>query len=424
MRRLILVLSGLVIVGAAAWFGFRNPTEAAQSYRTVTVEVGSVRRTISATGTLEPKTTVEVGTQVSGQIAEILVDFNDPVEAGQVIARIDPQNLATAVTQSEISLRKAKADLADKQREATRIEGLYSRDLAAEVDRTTAAYGLEIAQANYEAAQIDLDRAEQNLQYATIRAPVSGVVIERSVDVGQTVAASLSAPQLFVLAADLGEMQILATVDESDVGEVKQGQLVEFTVQAYPTETFAGQVRQIRLQPSLQDNVVSYTVVIAVDNSREVLLPGMTATVDFVVEEAQDALTVANAALRYRPSESLLAEAMENSRDASSGQSSRQNAPREIDRESREAGSPYRSMVIYLGADGQPRVAPIRTGISDGSVTTVESPVLEEGMTVVTGQSSGGASDASSSSSSTTRNPFESNDNSNRRRGPGRPGGF
>lgn len=461
MKRWIVGVLILIVAGAGAWFGLRASSHAAESFRLVTVTRATVEQTVTTTGTIEPMVTVQVGTQVSGQISQILVDFNDPVEAGQVIARIDPSSLETAVTQSRINLRKSTADLAERQREATRMNGLFAQQLAAETDYAAAQYQLELAKASQESAQIDLERAEQNLAYATIRSPIDGIVVERLVDVGQTVAASLSAPQLFLLAADLSKMRILAGVDESDVGQIVEGQKVRFTVQAHPTERFEGVVRQVRLQPTLQDNVVSYTAVIEVDNAGQRLLPGMTATVDFLVATAPDVLTLSNAALRYRPSEELLARAEETTRaeregtaesgdrwggtaragvttgvvDSTSrggpgtdpvggpGATGAQDATLSASGERRSGGGrgrgENRAFVLYLGTDGEPRLAPVRAGITDGQTTAIESPVLEEGMSVIAGILSGAAAE----NASQTNNPFTPNQSASSG-GRSRPGGF
>lgn len=471
MKRVLWVALVIAAVGAAAWFLFRPSSQAAESFRLVPVERGSVEQTVSTTGTLEPMVTVQVGTQVSGQVSEILVDFNDRVTEGQIIARIDPTNLESAVAQARIALRRSTADLAERKREAARVEDLFTRQLAPETDHTTAQYQLDLAEAALEAAELDLERAEQNLDYATIRAPISGIVVERSVDVGQTVAASLSAPQLFLIAADLSKMRILANVDESDVGLIDEGQKVRFTVQAYPTQRFEGVVTQIRLQPTTQDNVVSYTAVIEVDNDEKPLLPGMTATVDFLVATAENALTIANAALRYQVPEDLLARARANSRaergegdfgpggdgtgagkaasgaagSAGSGDtaagSGRPGASEGRDGMARGGAAPgsgtgmgtgegsgrggpggsrrggNRSFVLYLGEDGEPRIAPVRPGITDGQKTAVESPVLAEGMQVIAGTNQAAAVQSNGGS------PFAPSSGS-QRSGPPRPGGF
>jgi len=286
MKRITWIAVVLILAGVTFWFLGRRGAGAERTYRFVTVEHGKLESLVSSTGTLGAVTTVQVGTQVSGIIAKILVDFNDRVTSGQTIALIDTTLLASAVRDARANLERAQAELAQAEREFRRLQSLYDETLVAETEFNLAQYALDVARANGKSAQISLERAKQNLDYATIRAPISGTVIERNVDVGQTVAASFSAPQLFLIANDLASMQILASVDESDIGQIKEGQQARFTVQAYPDESFTGTVRQVRLQSTTLENVVNYTVVVDVENPAGKLLPGMTATVDFIIEGA------------------------------------------------------------------------------------------------------------------------------------------
>ena len=255
--------------------------------------------------------TVEVGTQVSGLLSEIQVDFNDQVKKGQLLARIDPTILQQEVRSAEASLARSRAELDQAGRTLARATELFDQGVATALDLETSQYQYDVSAASMEQSQVNLERAERNLEYTEIRAPIDGVVIERAVEVGQTVAASMSAPVLFVLAGDLGEMEILASVDESDIGLISHGQEVQFTVQAYPEETFHGEVSQVRLQSSATENVVTYDVVIGVANADGRLLPGMTATVEFIVARASDVLKVSNSGLRFTPTESMMAELAE-----------------------------------------------------------------------------------------------------------------
>jgi HlyD family secretion protein len=309
MKRLIIGLS-LVGVAAAVTVGFlvRGGATPAASYRFVAVDRGDIASTVSATGTLSAVRTVAVGTQVSGQIAVLGADFNDHVHRGQVIARLDSTLLVQAIAQAQTDLDKAQANVVQTRYLADQGGRLQASGYMTDTDYRLTLYNADVARAGLRAAQIALQRAQQNLSYATILSPIDGIVIERNVDVGQTVAASLQAPQLFLLAENLQRMQILASVDESDIGQIQVGQPVRFTVQAFPNRTFEGTVRQVRLQSTTTSNVVSYTVVVAVDNLDSALLPGMTATVNFQVAKATAVLRVANAALRFRPSAAMLAE--------------------------------------------------------------------------------------------------------------------
>src|SRR5688500_14733340 len=251
-------------------------------------------------------TTVQVGTQVSGQVAAIHVDFNDTVKKGQLIARIDPTLQQQSVRDAEAGFERVQAELVQAQRDYDRNKQLFEQRVLTETEFNAAEYRLAVVKASAKSAQITVDRARQNLAYTSIYAPIDGIVVERNVDVGQTVAASLSAPQLFLIANNLSRMQILASVDESDIGLIKDGQEVRFSDQAYPVETFRGTVRQVRVQSVTQENVVNYTAVVEVDNASGKLLPGMTATVDFLTGAAKNVLLVPNAALRVRPSMAML----------------------------------------------------------------------------------------------------------------------
>src|SRR5687767_15024210 len=300
----------VVAVAAGALWIYRNAeAHEAPAYRFATVTRGNLESTVSATGALSAVTTVQVGTQVSGLVRQIYVDFNDRVKKGQLLARIDPTLQQQAVLDAQAGLIRAQADLERSQSEYERNKTLFDAKVLTATEFNTAQYNYTVAQASVKSAQVALERARKNLSYTEIYAPIDGVVVERNVDVGQTVAASLSAPQLFLIANDLAQMQILASVDESDIGQIHEGQDVRFTVQAYPSQNFTGTVRQVRLQSATTENVVNYTVVVAVANPKGTLLPGMTATVEFLTGSASNALIVPNAALRFRPTAEMMAEA-------------------------------------------------------------------------------------------------------------------
>ncbi len=410
MKRIAVTLLALAVPIAA--FGYlHRDAEGTAAYRLVAVERGDLEAVVSATGTLDAVTTVQVGTQVSGIISEIFVDYNDRVEAGQAVARIDPTLLEIAVREAEANRERIAAQLRDTERDWRRVEKLYADQVVAEVDFHRAQYDLEAARAAAKSAEVGLEKARQNLAYATIYTPIAGTVVERGVDVGQTVAASFSAPELFKIAGDLSRMQILAAVDESDIGRIAEGQAARFTVQAYPEASFDGTVRQVRLQSTTQENVVSYTVVVDVDNPDGRLLPGMTATVDFLVEAAAGVLTVPNAALRFRPSGDMVA-ALREQRAAEPATGRRSAGTRQTADESSPASDV--TLLWYLDAEARPAATPVRTGISDGQSTEIE-PVrgaIEPGLRVIAGVSTSGTSESS-------RNPFQSSQQSGR---PGPPG--
>jgi HlyD family secretion protein len=300
-KRILIAVTALVALMAILGFVLRSRRNGDTTYRTGKVEQGNIEQTVSATGALSAVKTVQVGTQVSGLLAGIFADFNDRVTKGQLLARIDPTLQEQAVRDAQAQLERAQAQLRQAQQEYNRNAPLARDKFISASEFGTVQVNLSVAQATVKSAQVTLDRARQNLAYTNIYAPISGVVVARNVDVGQTVAASLSAPTLFLLAQDLSQMQILASVDESDISSIKEGQTAKFTVQSYAGRTFTGNVEQVRLQSTTTDNVVSYTAVITVPNADGKLLPGMTATVEFVTGSATNVLTVPNAALRFRP---------------------------------------------------------------------------------------------------------------------------
>jgi HlyD family secretion protein len=389
--------------------------KATPSYRFATVERGNIRSTVSATGTLNAVTTVSVGTQVSGQITQLLVDFNDHVKKGQLLARIDPTLAQQAVTDAQANLEKARAQSLQASRDYQRNKELTSDGLVAksayEVTQATA----EVAQSGVKSAQVALDRAKQNLAYTNIYAPIDGVVVARNVDQGQTVAASLSAPELFRIANDLSQMQILAQVGESDIAQIQEGQSVEFTVQALPGQTFKGTVKQVRLQSATTDNVVNYTVVVSVDNTQGKLLPGMTARTNFLTKAADNVLEVANSALRYKPSDAELA-ALKAQRTKSASTTTTTGQQRQRG----NRGPSSFGTLYYLDANGKLAVTRVKTGITDGSTTEISGKNVTEGMKVIAGV----VSTTQSATTTTSATPFQSGQQGGGQRGGGARGGF
>jgi HlyD family secretion protein len=416
MKRILIPVVLLVL--AVGFFGARllRPDEAPE-YRFAEVTRGDVRAVVASTGTLQAVRTVQVGTQVSGEVSRIYVDFNDRVKKDQLIARIDPVLLEQAVRAAQADLDRNEAELAQAKREFARIERLHERQAATESELNTAQYRLDVAKASLESAKISVERAQRNLGYSEIRSPVDGIVLDRTVDEGQTVAASLSAPQLFLIAEDLSRMEILAAVDESDIGRIRDGQPVDFTVQAYPDSTFHGTVNQVRLNATSQENVVNYVVSILVDNPDGKLLPGMTATAEFIVEESADVLRAPNAALRFRPPEALLAE-MRAKRQAEAGSGDGERpaggdaAGREGRRRDRSAGPGSRTMLWTVDGDGKPAVVFATTGLTDGQVTEISGPEIREGMQLI-------ASIATSAGGTAAANPFQPAGGGPRRGPPG-----
>jgi HlyD family secretion protein len=408
MKRLVVGVS-VIGVAAAVAVGFlaRGRAAGAAPYRLATVERGDVTSTVSATGTLGAVSTVQVGTQVSGQIAELNADYNSHVRQGQLIARLDSTLLSLAVRQAEAAVRQARADSVQKQFALDQATTLFETGLSARADYIAALTANETAQASLTSAEVNLDKARENLRYAYIYAPIEGTVVERNVSVGQTVASSFTAPQLFLIAADLRRMQILAAVDEADIGAIRVGQAVRFTVQAYPDRTFTGTVRQVRLQSATTDNVVSYTAVVGVDNPDLALLPGMTATVTFQVASAADVFKVANAALRFRAPEAWLARWRAAQPDSARGAAVADSA-----------SSGLAALWVLDGAGagaGQPTRILVRPGLSDGVSTEISGPAVRAGLRVVVGTAS------SEAVPSGTASPFQG---TQQRAGPPPPGGF
>jgi HlyD family secretion protein len=275
---------------------------------TVKVKLGSVSNSVTATGTIEAIKTVAVGTQVSGEIRKIYVDYNSQVKAGQLLAELDRKPLTTALTIAEASLDDAKAEMTYQTANYNRTKALSDKKLIAESDFDQTLYDFQKAKANLKTAQLNYDKAIINLNYSYIYSPIDGVILSRAVDEGQTVAASFSTPTLFSIANDLTRMQVEASIDEADIGQIKNGQRVEFTVDAYPDQKFEGTVTQIRLKPVTTSNVVTYTVIVQAPNPDKKLMPGMTASITVMTEEANNVLTVSSKALRFNPDQALLAE--------------------------------------------------------------------------------------------------------------------
>lgn len=443
------VLLAVIVLAVAAlsiWAYKKAGGKTEPTYRFATVERGDLEAAVSATGTLSAVTTVQVGTQVSGKIVAINVDFNDRVKKGELIARIDPTLLQQAVRDAQAGLERNQAELEQAEREYERNEKLFQSKVLTEIEFNTAKYALAVARANVKSAQVTLDRARQNLSYTEIYAPIDGIVVERNVDVGQTVVASMSTPQLFLIANDLAQMQILASVDESDIGSIHDGQSVRFSVQAYPNRQFTGEVKQVRLQSKTTENVVNYTVVVRVSNSSGNLLPGMTATLEFLTGSASNVLLVPNSALRFRPTEEMRAEVRKRQQpggnaaggtgeetqalaigqgsapvmrpgDAGGGFAARQGggANEAVGAPAASGGGPgapsgapgangafgHRSqppqMLWYLDDAGKLAVTRVRAGITDGQRTEVTSPKINEGMRVIiaVSQPTAGVNDAS-----------------------------
>lgn len=399
VRKIISWLAVALAIAAAAygvWRWQKRKADEGPKFETVAIDRGPIIAKVTASGTLSALVTVQVGSQVSGRIREILADYNSTVTKGQVIARLDPMLLTATLEQARANYHAAQGDLVrtkvlaqDAARQLARQRTLSERKLTAQVDFDTAEANAGVANASVVAAQgkveqtrAALHQAQVNLDYATITSPIDGVVISRSVDVGQTVAASLQTPTLFVIAEDLRKMQVDTSVAEADVGKLEPGMKASFTVDAYPTDRFEGTVRQIRNAPQTVQNVVTYDAVIDVSNPQLKLRPGMTANVTFVHANRTDALRVANAALRFKPSPELLLgdQAGKGQRAQGGGNAPRATPPR---RPKRDEAAPDRRTLWVLRGE-RPVAVPVRTGITDGTHTEIRDGEIAEGDQVIT----------------------------------------
>ncbi|MFZ4578216.1 MAG: efflux RND transporter periplasmic adaptor subunit [Myxococcota bacterium] len=398
--RFLVWLAVLSVGGAAAWYWFGRTSEVAPvRYDTAAIDRGAVVARITATGTLSALVTVQVGSQVSGRIKELNVDFNDRVTKGQVLAQLDPQMFEASLAQAQANydaaraqLTRARVESTQASRQAKRTTGLAARELVAVADAETAQSGAQVArgqigvaQAAVRQAEASLHQAKVNLSYTTVVSPIDGVVLARSVDVGQTVAASLQAPTLFVLAEDLRKMEVHTSVAEADVGRLQPGMRANFTVDAWPGEKFAGKVRQIRNSATTVQNVVTYDAVVDVANEALKLRPGMTANVAFVLAEREGILRVPNAALRFRPADAadaagpVVAASAESPTVGRASRKGRRGA-------SADAGIPADTpRQVYVLRAGKPFAVQFRAGLTDGVQTEVVQGPLKEGEKVVTG---------------------------------------
>jgi HlyD family secretion protein len=402
-RKIYIAIAAVLLLAAAAWLLSRKGGAVQGRYNMTRVERGDLEAVVSSTGTLDAVTTVEVGTQVSGRIAKIYADFNQHVKQGDLIAMLDTSSLQMAVSEAESSYEKAKAQLKQAKQDLDRTQYLFKESIKTQNDLEQAQVSHELAVASMKSAQSSLERSRINLGYASIYAPIDGIITSRAIEVGQTVAASFSSPTLFKIANDLKKMQILALVDEGDIGQIKGGQDVRFTVQAFPNRKFSGTVSQVRLEPTTTNNVVNYTVVINVANDDGQLMPGMTATIDFIVGQAKDVLLVASAALRIKPSEEMIAVLKKQFAERMAARGGA--APAGAAGMPQGAGGPSAmgaggfpgfnrngngngrpkdiALVWYLDGSGQLKAARVRTGITDGQQTEVRSDELKEGMEVI-----------------------------------------
>ncbi|MGA2788044.1 MAG: efflux RND transporter periplasmic adaptor subunit [Verrucomicrobiota bacterium] len=369
----------LAVLALATGSGCKKSGGGALKYETMPVSRGNIVQHVTASGTLSAVVSVDVGSQVSGKISVLNADFNSPVKKGQLVAEIDPTVYSAQLRQAEGDLASAQADVTLKRQNLERKKALVPLHAASQLDLDQAVAELAQAEASVAIKQAAVESAQANLGYCKITAPVDGIVISRKVDLGQTVNAAMSTPVLFTVAQDITKMNISASVSEADIGQVKDAQPVDFTVDAFPDEVFHGQVTQVRKSPTTTQNVVTYETIITVDNPEQRLFPGMTADVSILVAERTNVLKIPNTALRYTPPD---------------GAKFEQTPPSKLERNQRLVYSP--------GADG-PKLKPVivKTGIADGVDTeileglTEHAPVVTSTLSTTTSSSFGGPPPAS-----------------------------
>lgn len=363
LSKTTVLLVGLILAAGVAAYSYwpNGKSPPSERYRTQTVDRGDIVQTITANGTLNPVVLVNVGTQVSGTVRKIHADFNDRVKEDQVLAELDPALFQAQVRQSEANVLAAQAALALARIKIDRVATLQQKNLVAKEELDIARQQVDAATAQLKLAEAQLERDRINLRNSVIRSPISGVVVARSVDVGQTVAANFQTPTLFQIAQDLRQMQINTSIAEADVGSLQPNMPASFAVDAYPDQRFQGRIRQIRLNPTIQQNVVTYNVVVDVDNADGRLLPGMTAYVSVNAAERKNVLRVPNAALSFQPR-----------RDD------------EEEDKPRPPAKERKTQVHVLDERGKLKPVPVETGITDNALTEIVSGDLKPGERVVT----------------------------------------
>lgn len=376
-RILVGIGAAAIVIVAICLVKCSSPKALGPSYQFEAAERSDIQRTVTATGTIEPIMKVEVGTQVSGTIAKLYVDYNSRVKKGQLLAEIDRTVLESELNSQKANLSSNKTEYDYQKKNYERILGLYNKNLVSQKDFETAEYTYFKAKSAYDKAQSDMGKARTNLNYASIYSPIDGVVLSRAVDEGQTVAASFNTPTLFTIANDLQKMQVIANVDEADIGEVANGQRVTFTVDAYPDDTFEGTITQVRLEPTTTSNVVTYKVVVNAPNPDLKLKPGLTANITIITAESKNALLVPSKALKFKPD----------------------NAPKG------DIGTDKNQHKVWVKSGNGVKPASVQVGLSDGVHTEIRSGLKDNAMVAVS-KASGSSGPQASSGSSEGSSPF------------------
>ena len=364
LKKIGIAIVVIAVLAVAAFLILRKSEKPQMKYKTAEIHRGSIVNTVTATGTIEPIVQVEVGTQVSGIINHIYVDYNSVVKKGEVIAELDKTTLEADLASSSATLQSNKTEYEYQEKNFLRIKGLHEKKMLSDTDYETAEYQYNKAKSSYEKSQSDITKARQNLEYATIYSPIDGVVIDRAVEEGQTVAASFNTPTLFTIANDLRQMRVIADVDEADIGGVVEGQQATFTVDAFPEDVFKGSVTQVRLQPTTESNVVTYEVVVDAPNPDLKLKPGLTANLTIYTMQKDSVLLVPLKALRFQP----------------------ENAPEPV----ADSANP-RARVLWMQSPQGLQPVNVTTGDNDGIFAEITGDI-KEGDKVVTGVDIGVAS--------------------------------
>jgi HlyD family secretion protein len=377
--KLIIIILLLVGLPAVGYYYYKTSTKLRPEdiYRLQDITRGDISQSVSANGTINPVTLVSVGTQVSGIVNKLYVDFNDKVTKGQVLLELDDSLLKAQIEQSRANVNSAQASLDLAQANEARNRSLYAQDFVAKQDLDTSVQALKSARAQLEVARAQLKRDQTNLGYSIIRSPVSGVVVDREIDVGQTVASSFQTPMLIKIAQDLSKMQIDTTFAEADIGNIKVGQTAKFSVDAFPDRNFEGVVKQVRLNATTTSNVVTYDVVISVDNPNQILLPGMTAYVNIIFAQHKNVMLVPNAALRYKPK-----------LDDQAAQTIHGNSKQPHDKSKLDTQDGYTAGKIFVLNDGKPKFVRVKVGLTDGKSTEVVNKDLPADAKVIVGENS------------------------------------
>jgi len=394
IKQFVFSLIILALLAGGYYFYQNNKQQRPEDlYKLAEITQGDIEQAVAANGTINPVTLVSVGTQVSGRVSKLYVDFNDKVEKGQVLLELDDALFTAQIAQTQGNVRNAEASVELAKANEARMRSLFEQEYVSRQELDQSVQALKSAKAVLESARAQLQRDKTNLAYSIIRSPVSGIVIDRQIDIGQTVAASFQTPTLIKIAQDLSKMQIDTSFAEADIGNIKVGQVAKFSVDAFPNLNFEGVVKQIRLNPVTTSNVVSYNVVISVDNPEHTLLPGMTAYVNIVFAKHDNVMLVPNAALRYKPK---LDEAdAKSGANGNSPQRGAGNGSRKKPVETQNASGLGHGKVFVL-QDGKPQLRQVKVGITDGKLTEIVSTEFKAGDKVIVGENQADGKAASS----------------------------